>query len=292
MPHNEIINLIHDRIKLELEGLKKLREKEIKMLHLDIRRKGQINSTAAVDKTKEFCSKEIKNAVEKICVVIERFIIVSNEGDPNRLSTELRNIAEGYLYKHIGNYKGWLPSEMKTAALDTTLGFRISGAENNISSELKRGLDKINNEIDLYMYSLKNGKKQHMESSNKEKDIIMGDKYEIQGGQQGHVGSANAETINYNQVWSQGTDNPKLNELAEELTRLRIALREKAKQEDDENLDKAIVAVTDARNATQKKDGPRALQYLAKAGPLALKTAKEIGLEIASRVIIKSMGSE
>ncbi len=156
MPHNEIINLIDDRIKLELEELKIQRKKEIEILYSGIRRGPGISSTPGLSKIKTFCSQEIKKTVEKISLVIERFIKDSNEENTDKLSNELKNIAKENLHKHIGNYKEWLPRDMKIAAPNTTIGSQISGAELEIKNDRDRGVKKIYSEIDISMRSLEN----------------------------------------------------------------------------------------------------------------------------------------
>jgi ankyrin repeat protein len=83
-------------------------------------------------------------------------IKASNAEYSEELSAKIKDIVKEHFNKDIGIYKECLPKEMRVAAPHSTIGCQISGAENDINIERNRGLDKINNEIDLLMFSLKN----------------------------------------------------------------------------------------------------------------------------------------
>jgi hypothetical protein len=89
----------------------------------------------------------------------------------------------------------------------------------------------------------------------------------------------------HNNVFQQiqgGFDLPKL---AEELGRLRNAMRGETTGTRDE--DKAIGAVADAEEAATNNDGPAVLRYLKGAGTWGLKIAEQIGVSLATETLKK-----
>ena len=95
-------------------------------------------------------------------------------------------------------------------------------------------------------------------------------------GQAGAVGPhAHAHDMTFQQIQG-GLDLPKL---AEELGRLRNAMKGETTGTRDE--DKAIGAVADAEEAATKGDGPAVLRYLKSAGTWGLKIAEKIGVALA-----------
>lgn len=118
------------------------------------------------------------------------------------------------------------------------------------------------------------------------KELFMGDK-NINYGTAGAMGSHATGTVNvYQSAWKGMTD-VDTNALAAELARLRAALREKASTVEE---DKAVVAVGEAETEAQKGNGPGVVQNLASLGKWVLDVAKEIGVEVAAKVISASMG--
>ena len=111
------------------------------------------------------------------------------------------------------------------------------------------------------------------------------DTYNIHG-QAGAVGkNAHAHDMIFQQVWNQS--NIDLSQLAEELTRLRAAMKQET--EGTREQDKAIVAVADAEEAAIKSDGPSVLQHLKTAGTWALGVAEKIGVSVAAEAIKRAM---
>jgi hypothetical protein len=109
------------------------------------------------------------------------------------------------------------------------------------------------------------------------------DTYNISG-QAGAVGPrAHAHDNTFGQVQS-GIDLPKL---AEELGRLRDAMKGEATGAREQ--DNAIGAVADAEEAAARGDGPAALQYLKSAGKWTLGIAEKIGVAIATEALKKAM---
>jgi hypothetical protein len=104
-------------------------------------------------------------------------------------------------------------------------------------------------------------------------------------GQAGAVGdNASARDMTFQQVWSQSSiDLPRL---AEELKRLRTAMKEAdGKDEQDE----AIGAVAAAEKAAIKSDGPTTLQHLKTAGKWTLGIAEKIGVPLVVETMKRMM---
>jgi uncharacterized protein YjbI with pentapeptide repeats len=111
------------------------------------------------------------------------------------------------------------------------------------------------------------------------------DTYNIHG-QAGAVGkNAHAHDMTFQQAWNQS--NIDLTRLAEELTRLRAAMKHETQGTREQ--DKAIVAVADAEEAAIKGDGPTTLQHLKTASKWALGVAEKIGVTVATEAIKRAM---
>lgn len=111
------------------------------------------------------------------------------------------------------------------------------------------------------------------------------DTYNIHG-QAGAVGkNAHAHDMTFQQAWNQS--NIDLAQLAEELTRLRAAMKQETQGTREQ--DKAIVSVADAEEAAVKGDGPTVLQHLKAAGTWALGVAEKIGVTLAAEAIKRAM---
>ena len=116
-------------------------------------------------------------------------------------------------------------------------------------------------------------------------DAPTSDTYNIHG-QAGAVGqNAHAHDMTFQQVWNQSSID--LSRLAEELTRLRAAMKQET--EGTREQDKAIVAVADAEEAAIKGDGPTTLQHLKTAGKWTLGVAEKIGVAVAAEAIKRVM---
>ncbi|MFC7478525.1 pentapeptide repeat-containing protein [Dankookia sp. GCM10030260] len=105
------------------------------------------------------------------------------------------------------------------------------------------------------------------------------DTYNIPG-QAGAVGSGASAHGNIFQQVQGGID---LAKLAEELGRLRVAMKGDATGTREQ--DKAIGAVADAEEAAAKGDGPAALGYLKSAGKWTLGIAEKIGVALATEAL-------
>jgi len=110
-----------------------------------------------------------------------------------------------------------------------------------------------------------------------------GDTYYVSG-QAGAVGpGAHARDNTFQQIQS-GTDLPKL---AEELGRLRAAMKGEATGTREQ--DKAIGVVADAEEAATRGDGPAALRYLKSAGKWTHGIAEKIGVALAVEALKRAM---
>jgi hypothetical protein len=83
------------------------------------------------------------------------------------------------------------------------------------------------------------------------------------------------------------TINSNLPKLADELSKLRQAMIEQAEEPDHY---RAIANISEAEKAVQSGDGSKTFEYLKRAGKMAFGIAKEIGVNVVSEVIKKSMG--
>jgi hypothetical protein len=118
-------------------------------------------------------------------------------------------------------------------------------------------------------------------------EVVVGDRYEVHG-QAGAVGpNSHVHDVTLQQLWNQNSKQIDLPALAEELSRLRTALRERASTPDD---DKAVAEVAQAELSAQQGDGPGALRNLRRAGKWALDTAVAIGVNVATAAITAAMG--
>jgi hypothetical protein len=117
-------------------------------------------------------------------------------------------------------------------------------------------------------------------------ELVMGDKYTAS--QAGAMGpQAHAHHMTFNQVWNQASGSIDLDRLASELGALRAELKRLAAQPEQ---DMAVGAIAAAEQAASQKDGPRALEYLARAGQWALDIAGKIGVTVASEALKKALG--
>ena len=115
---------------------------------------------------------------------------------------------------------------------------------------------------------------------------MTGDRYEV--GQAGAVGPhSTAHDIQFTQVWNRLSADTNLSALADDLGKLRTAMRERANEPGE---DLALAEVSQAQLAATEGDGPRALSHLAKAGQWTLGIATAIGANLAAAAIKSALG--
>jgi len=111
--------------------------------------------------------------------------------------------------------------------------------------------------------------------------------YHIYGGQQGAVGhGAQARENTFNQI-VQSIDEGQLKKLAEELCRLRTAMKEK---ESTPEHDIEIGTIAQAESSAKAGDKSKTLEFLTKAGKWTLDIAKSIAVPIATQLLEAKIG--
>lgn len=96
-------------------------------------------------------------------------------------------------------------------------------------------------------------------------------------------------TINLQQEWPAIQHKIDLKALTRELETLRRHLQQSASSSSDY---KRLALISEAEEHVNKHDGSKALEVLSKVGKGALGVAKDIGTEIAAKMIAESMGLE
>ncbi|MFT3879673.1 MAG: hypothetical protein QM703_08435 [Gemmatales bacterium] len=117
-------------------------------------------------------------------------------------------------------------------------------------------------------------------------DQAMGDIY--QAGQVGAMGpKAKAENINFFQILREAIGTSSLNDLAQELEKLRATLLPLSQNEEQ---DKAVAAVAAAEEAAKEGDAKGVMSFLKATGKWGFDMASKIGAALAAKAIEKSMG--
>ena len=105
----------------------------------------------------------------------------------------------------------------------------------------------------------------------------------------GAIGPHSVGTINIQQQWTAIQNQVDLNALACELEELRKHLQQSASSSSDYQ---QLALLSEAEEHAKKHDGGKAMEVLSRIGKGALGVAKDIGTDIAAKVIAKSMGLE
>jgi hypothetical protein len=115
----------------------------------------------------------------------------------------------------------------------------------------------------------------------------MGDNYEVSG-QAGAVGpNAHAHNMTVNQIVGQIEESMDLSQLAEELSRLRQAMSQEAKEPEQYI---SLGDVAKAEQAAKGKDASKVVESLKSAGKWAFDVSTKIGVSLASEALKQSMG--
>lgn len=115
-------------------------------------------------------------------------------------------------------------------------------------------------------------------------ELTMGDQYK--GGIVGR--SVHAHDMNFQQLWIENSGSLDLGQLADELTRLRTAMRSEAATAEQ---DAAIGQIALAETAAKSKDGAKTLEYLKGAGKWTLDIAEKIGVSVAASALKTALGA-
>jgi len=116
--------------------------------------------------------------------------------------------------------------------------------------------------------------------------IIHGDQFNNYG-IAGAIGPNSLGTINFQQQWRAIQDEVDLNALTGELEQLKKHLQQSASSSSDYQ---RLALLSEAEEHVKRRDGSKAIEVLSKVGKGALDVAKDIGTEIAAKVIAKSIG--
>lgn len=116
--------------------------------------------------------------------------------------------------------------------------------------------------------------------------IIQGDQFNNYG-IAGAIGPNSVGTINFQQQWRDIQNEVDLNALTGELERLKKHLQQSASSSSDYQ---RLAFLSEAEEHVKKRDGSKTIEVLSKVGKGALDVAKDIGTEIAAKVIAKSIG--
>jgi hypothetical protein len=118
--------------------------------------------------------------------------------------------------------------------------------------------------------------------------IIQGDQY-INNGIAGAIGPHSTGMVNFHQQWTAIQSEIDLKALTGELEQLRKHLQQCASSSSDYQ---QLALLFEAEEHVKKQEGNKAMEVLSKVGKGALDVAKDIGTEIAAKVIAKSLGIE
>jgi len=118
------------------------------------------------------------------------------------------------------------------------------------------------------------------------KEEIMGDKYET-GDVYGGIVGGHVHDVNMTQTWNQLRANLDLAELGQQLSVLRAELLKDAR---DHEQFAPVGALASAELEAKEGNGPKALEYLSKAGKWALDVATKVGETVAAEALKRAHG--
>jgi hypothetical protein len=118
--------------------------------------------------------------------------------------------------------------------------------------------------------------------------VIHGDQI-INYGQAAALGRGATGTINHHQQWAETGGHINLHALAAELERVISHLQRSAISRSDFQ---QIGLLAEAEEQAEKQDGAKVMETLSRAGKGLLDFAKDVGSDLAAKVIAKSMGLE
>jgi hypothetical protein len=116
--------------------------------------------------------------------------------------------------------------------------------------------------------------------------VFHGDQYTIHG-HVGAVGPHSVGTISFQQHWTAIQNEIDLNALADELEQLRKHLQQSASSSSDYQ---QLALLSEAEENAKEHNVSKAMEILSKLGKGARDVAKDIGTEVAAKLIAKSMG--
>ncbi|MFV9677636.1 MAG: hypothetical protein ACNYVW_08305 [Methanosarcinales archaeon] len=99
--------------------------------------------------------------------------------------------------------------------------------------------------------------------------------------------SPGVHDINFNQLWNEIKDKIDLSALTKELVELRSKLKDEATEPEH---DMSIGAIASAERSAKEGNGPKALEYLSKAGRWTLDKATKISVPVATAALKAALG--
>lgn len=181
-------------------------------------------------------------------------------------------IRELTLRDHIDSVKNYRPEDL--------ILFRDSDSWRDVFCAAIEKKERSESDIGK-IYSKKTQRAQYLI-----KELKMGDTYNIHG-QTGAVGpGARAHDINFNQLWKDIEKNVDLEKLSNELVRLRTEAQKMA-QTPEHSI--AIGELASAEVMAKTGNGKKMLEHLQKAGKWLMDISVDIGTNIATEFIKKSM---
>jgi uncharacterized protein YjbI with pentapeptide repeats len=146
--------------------------------------------------------------------------------------------------------------------------------------KLLAGVEEKDNRIRSLEQLLANALQQpkfYVETYENQGEVVMGDKYKVE--QAGAVGPhAHAHDMTFTQIVNQLEKSVDLSQLAEELSKVRQAMKAEAQEAEH---DMAVSDVAKAEQAAKAKDASKVVEYLQSAGKWALEIASKIGVPLA-----------
>ena len=216
-------------------------------------------------------------------------IYVNGEQKRDYLSTirkEFRDIS-GRLAKELVP----LPDNDKiTIEYEELIGYELAGKDEYYIGKLRKGysvkklLNGIENEEERK--GINNVNRTNIYAG----ELIMGDKMrdKYTAGQAGAIGpGAHAHDMTFNQIWNEAKEGIDLSILTRELAELRSKLKDEATEPEH---DTSIGAIASAESSAKEGNGPKALEYLSKAGKWAFDKATKIGVPVATKALMVALG--
>jgi small GTP-binding protein len=174
-----------------------------------------------------------------------------------------------------------------TIEYDELIGYELEGRDEYFIGKLRKGysVKELLNGIEKEEDRMKERDEEHLYG--KRDTIIHKETYNITG-QIGAIGpGAHAQDMAFNQIWNDIKDKIDLSALSKELAELRSTLKEEATEPEH---DMSIGAIASAESSAKEGNGPKALEYLSKAGKWTLDKATKISVPVAAAALKAALG--
>lgn len=250
----------------------------------------------------------------KIASRFKTLDLFHHEGiDPSAAAVTIQQVAEKYPEAQLevialegrGNEKIRLQAKVTDAVDRSKLSEEYFEAYERIRSlsysdiqKLLIGVEEKDNHIRLLQQLLENALQQpkfYVETyqnqgefvMTQDQEVVMGDKYENKG-QAGAMGpNAHVHDVTFTQLVGQLDKSVDYAQLADELSKLRQAMKAEATEVEH---DIAVSEIAKAEQAVKAKDSSKVVEHLQTAGKWALDVATKIGVPIAVEVLKQATG--